>query len=114
MREDAVDDHGVEGDDDNGEADGENGGHGHGHALVLRVGIVQGPILEGEGLVEGLDLVDDDEHGEEDAARVRGEVACDEAGGGSSQDNDIVEDVAVPISGGLLPGGSRKEQRTRI
>lgn len=93
MREDAVNHHRVEGYDYDGTADGEDGGHGDGDALLFRIRIVKGPILEGEGLVEGLDLVDDHEDGEEDAAVIRKEVVCNRKRGKSSQDDDIVEDV---------------------
>lgn len=75
VREDAVYDHGVKGDDYQGAADGKDGSHGDGDALMLGEGIVEGPILEGERLVEGFDLVDDHEDGEEDAAMIRKEVA---------------------------------------
>ena len=95
VREDAVYDHGVEGDDDDGAADGQDGGHGDGDALMLGVGVAETPVLEGKGLVVGLDLVDDHENGEEDAAMIRKEVARHGRGAGSSQDDNIVEDVAA-------------------
>jgi hypothetical protein len=108
----AVDNHGVEGNDGNGEADCEDGGHGDGDALMLCKGIVEGPVLEGEGLVEGLDLVDGHEDGEEDAATIRKEVVCDDAGRASSQDHDIVEDVTGPISRWCVPSASSKQRTT--
>lgn len=95
MREDAVYDHSVEGDDYEGAANGQDGGHGNGDALMLGVGIVESPVLEGKRLVEGLDLVDDHKDGEEDAAMIRKEVARLGSGGGSSHDDNIVEDITA-------------------
>ena len=66
LGEEAIDDEGVDGDDDGGGAHDEDAEQGDGDALLFGEGIVEGVVLEGEGLVEGRDLVDDGEGPDED------------------------------------------------
>ena len=71
------------------------GGHGDGDALMFGVGIVESPVIESKRLVERLNLIDDHENGEEDAAMIRKEVMRHGSGAGSSQDDHIVEDITA-------------------
>ena len=85
VREQAVDDQGVDGDDDGGEDDDEGEEQRHRHPLRVRVGVAQAVVAEGEGLVEGLD-------------GVEGEEAD-----GEHDDDHVVDDVAVAESVGAAP-----------
>jgi hypothetical protein len=92
VREDAVDDHGVEDDDEHGESNGDDTGHGDGNAFMFGERVVQGVVVEGEGLVEGFDLVYEDKDSQENTAfpsQLDGRVGRGEEEGGS-HDDDIV------------------------
>lgn len=76
VRVEAVDDEGVQSDDEGGREDSDDVEGGEGDALVGGVGVLQGDVCEGEGLVEGLDGVEgEEEDGEEDDEEVVDDVA---------------------------------------
>ena len=79
MREEAVDDEGVEGYDEDGADGGDDEGPGDGDALVHGVGVLEGVVLQSEVLVEGLDGVEGEE------------------GDGEDDDDGVVEDVSINI-----------------
>lgn len=63
MGKQAVNDHGVEEDDNHGAADGDDAGHGDSNALMSSERVVESVIIQGEWLVERFDFVNDDEEG---------------------------------------------------
>jgi hypothetical protein len=65
VREEAVDDESVDYDDAGGDDAGEEEAEGDGDAFVDCVGVLEGVVLLGEGLVEGFDAVEDVEADEE-------------------------------------------------
>lgn len=69
VREEAIDDHGVEGDDDGGREDDIDAQPGNRDALMFGKGVVESVVVEREGLVEGGDLVDNGKDEHQDAAQ---------------------------------------------
>lgn len=61
MGEQAINDHGVECDDDQRGADGNDASHGDSDALMLGKRIVECVIVQGKRLVERFDFIDDGE-----------------------------------------------------
>lgn len=97
VREDAIEEEGVDDDEDKGEEAGDGEGVGDGDAFVDGVGVLEGDVSEGEVLVVGFDGVEDEEADDAGAVdRVRGDV-LDKDREYSHQDH-IVEDVAGRVS----------------
>lgn len=67
MGEEAVDDEGVDYDDGGGEDACEEEAEAYGDAFGVCVGVLEGVVLLGEGLVEGFDEVEEVEGYEENA-----------------------------------------------
>lgn len=94
MGEDAIDEEGVDNDQDEGEGAGDAEGVGDWDALVDGVGVLQGVVLEGKVLVVGFEGVEDGEADHAGTGWVSGSMGGGGGGGGSDvHENDIVEDI---------------------
>lgn len=69
MREETVDEEGVDGDQDDGECTGDEEGIDDGDALMHGVGVLEGFVFEGEVLVEWFDGVEDVKANDADTGR---------------------------------------------
>lgn len=99
--EEAVDEEGVDHDNDGGEDAGEEEAEGDGDAFGVGVGVLERVVLLGEGLVEGLDAVEEVEGNEEDAVclvRVlyaeRGKPSCALQCVWYEHEDEVVEDIS--------------------
>lgn len=61
VRKQAIDDQGVDNNEDEWESSGDAEGISHGDAFMYGIRILDGDVVEGEVLVEGLDLVENRE-----------------------------------------------------
>lgn len=94
VREQAIDEEGVDYNQGQGESAGDAEGVGDGDALVHGVGVLDGDVLEGEVLVVGFDGIDDPESDHTGTDTVSwGGMSL--RWGSVIHENHIVEDVAV-------------------
>lgn len=75
VREEAIEEEGVDDDEDKGEEAGDGEGVGDWDALVHGVWVLEGDVCEGEVLVEGFDGVEDEEADDTGAVDLLEEVS---------------------------------------
>lgn len=121
VRKQAIDDHGVKGNDQSRDRDDIDAQPYDGHALLDGEGIVEGVVLEREGLVKGLDSIDNGEGEDEETRRCilsvgwEGVSCAAEGAAGSLHDDEVVDNISAAVSMATLDMQPRKDAvRTRL